>query len=64
MRKNIAIIAPDLSIKEAYKLVDLIKNGSDYAGMLVFRSLATTLKYVLYPKPNYTWLMKHNEKLS
>ena len=64
MRKHLLIVHPDLTQKEAYKLVDLIKNGSDYAGMLVFRSLATTLKYVLYPKPNYTWLMKHNEKLS
>ena len=58
MRKHLAIIAPDLSRKEAYKLVSLIKNGSDYSGMLVMRSLATTFKYVAYPSPKYTWLMK------
>jgi len=58
MRKNIAIISPDLSTKEAYKLVRIIKNGSDYSGMLVMRSLATTFKYVYYPCPKYSWLMK------
>jgi hypothetical protein len=57
------IITPELTTEEAYRLVDIIKNGSDYAGMLVMKSIANTLKYVTYSRANYKWNLK-DKKLS
>jgi hypothetical protein len=50
------VIKPDLTTKEAYALVKVIKEGSDYSGMLVMKSLASTLRYVNYKKSSYKWL--------
>lgn len=60
MRKQQQIIHPDLTMEEAQRLVMIIKNGSVYAGTLVIKSLANTLRYVTYRHPDYSWKAKKN----
>lgn len=50
MKRTQAIIRPELTRAEALKLVRIIKSGNDYAGMLVMKSLANTLRYVQYSR--------------
>ena len=58
MRTQRTFINPELTKKEALKLVKMIKAGSDYAGILVMLSIARTLKYVSYTKASYSWKKK------
>ena len=56
MKPSRNILKPDISKSEALKLVKIIKNGSDYSGVLVMMSLAKELRYITYSKPAcYSW---------
>ena len=55
------LIKPELSTRDAEKLVKLIKEGSNYAGVLVMKSIANTLRYVQYSKSNYRWDLKNKK---
>lgn len=59
MRKYLFMAKPHISKDDAFNLVRLIKDGSDYSGMIVMRSLANSFRYVSYrDRPQYTWKSK------